>query len=75
MPEGLNVRRHTVNLVLLMYLIGFSHCSGNSVVNSILSIATKMSMRLETRDLDSANFLLVELSSDWLNGCNILLSI
>jgi hypothetical protein len=26
--EGLNVRRHTVHLVLLMYLIGFSHCSG-----------------------------------------------
>ena len=29
-PEGLNIRRHTVHLVLLMYLIGFSHYSGNS---------------------------------------------
>ena len=28
--EGLSIRRHTVHLVLLMYLIGFSHCSGNS---------------------------------------------
>ena len=26
--EGLNIRRYTVRLVLLMYLIDFSHCSG-----------------------------------------------
>ena len=25
--EGLNAPRHTVHLVLLMYLIGLSHCS------------------------------------------------
>ena len=28
--KGLNVRKHTVHLVLLMYLIGFSYCNGNS---------------------------------------------
>ena len=39
--EGLNIRRHTVHLVLLMYLIGFSHCGGQIlVVNSIPTIPT-----------------------------------